>query len=81
MCDVKIWWSLAIAFLFQPGPEVITKFSCSTQLSMKFQLLTNVEIVEISGKFRFSTQQLVLLINVKMTPIVVYESRINFSLS
>ena len=32
----------------------------SAQLSMKFQLLMNVEIVKISGKFRFNTQQLVI---------------------
>ena len=44
-----------------PGPEVIKLFSSSAQLSMKFQLLMNVEIIEISsGKFRFSTQQLVI---------------------
>ena len=44
----------------KPGPEVIKLFSSSAQLSMKFQLLINVEMVEISGKFRFSTQQLVI---------------------
>ena len=39
-----------------PGPEVIKLFSCSAQLSMKFQLLINAEIVKISGKFRFTPQ-------------------------
>ena len=43
-----------------PGPEVIKLFSSSAQLSMKFQILINVEMVEISGKFRISTQQLVI---------------------
>ena len=43
-----------------PGPEVIKLFSCSTQLSMKFQLLINVEIINISGKFRCKTQKLVI---------------------
>ena len=43
-----------------PGPEVIKLFSSSAQLSMKFQLLINVEIVKISGKFRFKTQKLVI---------------------
>ena len=43
-----------------PDLEVIKLFfSSSAQLSMKFQLRINVEIVKISGKFRFNTQQLV----------------------
>ena len=32
------------------GLEVIEFFSSSTQMSMKFQLLVNVELVEISRK-------------------------------
>ena len=44
----------------KPGFEVIKPFSSSDQLSMKFQLFINVEIVKISGKFRFNTQQLVI---------------------
>ena len=44
----------------KPGPEVIKLFSSSAQLSMKFQLLINVDIVKISGKFRFKTQNLVI---------------------
>ena len=34
---------------FKPplGPEVIKLFSCSTQLSLKFQLLINTEIAQI----------------------------------
>ena len=43
-----------------PGPEVIKLFSISAQLSMKFQLLINVEIIKISGKLRFKTQKLVI---------------------
>ena len=35
-------------------------FSSSAQLSMKFQLLINAEIVKISGKFRFKPQKLVI---------------------
>ena len=42
------------------GPEVIKLFSISAQLSMKFQLLINVEIIKISGKFRFKTRKLVI---------------------
>ena len=43
-----------------PGLEVIKRFSSSAQLSMKFQLLINVEIVKISEKFRFKTEKLVI---------------------
>ena len=43
-----------------PGPEVIKLFSSSAQLSMKFQLLINVEIIKIRGKFKFKTQKLVI---------------------
>ena len=42
------------------GPEVIKLFSSSAQLSMKFQLLINAEIVKISGKFRFISHKLVI---------------------
>ena len=42
------------------GLEVIKLFSSSAQLSMKFKLLINFEIVKISGKLRLSTQQLVI---------------------
>ena len=41
----------------RPGPKVIMLFSSSVQLSMKFQLLINVEIVKIGGKFRFKTKK------------------------
>ena len=42
-------------------PTKVTKtFSSSAQLSMKFQLLINVEIVKISGKFRFKSQKQVI---------------------
>ena len=45
---------------YSPGLEVINLFSSSAQLSMKFQLLVNVELVEISGKLELSIQQLVI---------------------
>ena len=44
----------------RPGPEVIKLFSSSAQLSMKFQLLINAEIVKNCGNFRFKTQKLVI---------------------
>ena len=37
---------------FSPGSEVIKLFSCSTQLSMKFQLLININIAKIKGFFK-----------------------------
>ena len=48
----------------KPCLEVIKLFSCSTQLSLKFQLLINTEIAQINLNFGF------LLINVKMPTIV-----------
>ena len=38
-----------VLFDKRPGPEVIKLFSCSTQLSMKFILLINVEMPTIVG--------------------------------
>ena len=35
---------------FRPGPKVIKLLSCSTQLSMKFFLLINVEMPTIVGR-------------------------------
>ena len=45
---------------FRRGPEVIKLFLCSAQLSLKFQLLINAKIVEISGKFKFKPQKLLI---------------------
>ena len=50
----------------KPGLEVIKLFSSSAQLSMKFQLLINAEIVKISEKFRFKPQKLVIYLADKM---------------
>ena len=51
---------LGIQIPLRPGPEVMKLFSSSAQLSMKFQLLINAEIVKISGKFKFIPQNLVI---------------------
>ena len=61
-----------------PGPNVIKLFSCSTQLSMKLQLLINAEIVKISGKSgsNLKTGNLSCLYMLKCQ-----QSRINFKLS
>ena len=42
------------------GPEAIKRFSSSASVSIKFQLLINVEMVKKCGKFRFITQKLVI---------------------
>ena len=47
-------------YVMSPDPEVIKLFSSSAQLSMKFQLLINVEIVKISGELRFKSHKLVI---------------------
>ena len=36
----------------RPGPEVIKLFSCSTQLSMKFQMLISIKISRNSAFVR-----------------------------
>ena len=69
-----------------PGPEVIKLFSCSTQLSTKFQLLIKTKIpiyVEVSC-FSLSDVVFIMLINVKVPTIVAiltFMSGINFVLS
>ena len=50
----------AVQLGLRPGPEAIQLFSSSAQLSMKFQLLINAEIAEISEKFRLKPQNLVI---------------------
>ena len=41
----------------RPGPEVIKLFSCSTQLSMNFFLLINVEMPTIVGISTFMSMK------------------------
>ena len=79
------------------GPEAIKLFSCSTKLSIKFQLLIKTKIMENKAfifAFKLSDvvfsmpmlkcQQFIMLINVKMPTIVgilTFMSTINFMLS
>ena len=42
------------------GAEVIKLFSCSTQLSMKFKMLIDIEIAKIDGIFRFNSLKLAI---------------------
>ena len=70
-----------------PGPEIIKLFSCSTQLSTKFQLLIKTKIPtnkEVSCLKSLRYVVFIMLINVKMPTIVgilTFMSRINFVLS
>ena len=74
-------------FNFIPGPQVIKLFSCSTQLSTKFQMLIKTKIPtnkEVSCCLSLSDGVFIMLINVKMPKIVgilTFMSRINFVLS
>ena len=70
----------------RPGPEVITLFSCSTQLSTKFQLLIKLKYRQMKKFLALNRTDVVsiMLINVKMPTIVdilIFRSRINFVLS
>ena len=66
-----------------PKPEVIKLFSCSTQLSTKFQLLIKLKYRQIKKFLALSLSEVVfiMLINVKMPTIVgilAFMSRIDF---
>ena len=70
----------------RPCPEVIKLFSCSTQLSTKFQLLikTKIPTNEEVSCFKSLIVVFIMLISVKMPTIVgilTSMSRINFVLS
>ena len=47
--------------LMGPGPEVIKRFSCSTQLSMKISLLINMKMPTIVGIFIFISRDIFML--------------------
>ena len=47
---------LCLVLSFQPSPEVIKLFSCSTQLSLKFILLINVKMPTIVGILTFMSR-------------------------
>ena len=66
-----------------PGPAVIKLFSCSTQLSTKFQLLIKTKILtteEVIFALSLSDVVFIMLIDVKMPTfvgILTFMSRIN----
>ena len=70
----------------QTDPEVIKLFSCSTQLSTKFQLLIKTKIRQMKKFIALSLSDVafIMLIDVKMPSIVgiqTFMSRINLVLS
>ena len=68
-----------------PGPEVIKLFSCSTQLSTKFQLLINLKYRQIKKFLGKSFRHCIYHANKCKMPttvgILTFMSRINFVLS
>ena len=62
-------------YCIYPGPEVIKLFSCSTQLSMKIFLLTNLRLLTIANSFllniaehdNFSANKFILGLPIKIT--------------
>ena len=72
--------------VFLHGLEVIKLFSCSTQMSMKFQLLIKLKYRQIKKFLALSLSDVVfiMLINVKIPTIVgilTFMSKIDFVLS
>ena len=68
---------------WRSGPAVVKLFSCSTQLSLEFQLLIKTKMLKNIGIpcFYISDDVFILLINAKMPTIVgilTFMSRINF---
>ena len=57
------------------GPEVIKNISCSTQLSMKFFLLINVEMPTVVGILTFKSRKnygkLLIIMEIILMPTVV----------
>ena len=72
-------------FSLKTGPEVIKLFSCSTQLSTKFQLFIKTKIpTKRFLALSLSDVVFIMLINVKIPTVVgilTFMSRINFVLN
>ena len=54
-----------------PASKVIKLFSCSTQLSMTFEMLMNVKVAQIDGVFRFNSSKMYILRKNVKFPILV----------
>ena len=84
----KLATECPVRYCWKPGPEVIKLFSCSAQLSMKFQMLISKKISSNSALFRLSSDKPRMLffplIHIKMPTIVgilTFMSRKNFMLN
>ena len=66
--------------LLLSGPEVIKLFSCSTQLSTKFQLLIKTKMLKNKDVLAFKPSD-VLFIKLINVGILTFMSMINFMLS
>ena len=55
---LKVEWTGILLNI--PGPEVIKLLSCSTQLSMKFELLIYIEIAKVNENFGFKSPKPVI---------------------
>ena len=81
---IKIKFDNNLEIISSPGLEVIKLFPCSTQLSIKFQMLTSIKISRNLVFLDKPRLLFFLLINVKMPTIVgilTVMSRKNFMLS
>ena len=47
-------------WIYRPGPEVVKLFSCSTQLSLKFEFLRDVIVAKINEFLRFKSSKSVI---------------------
>ena len=93
LTDKQISWLLRwciinsdIMPIWRIGHEVIKMFTCSTQVSMKFQVLIKNKMLKNKTllALKLSDAVFILLINAKMPTIVgilTFISRINFMLS
>ena len=67
----------------KPGPEVIKLFSCSTQLSKKFQLVikTKIQTNEEAYCLKSIRSGVVFIMLINVVGILTFMSRVNFVLS
>ena len=62
----RVKYACLSSYLVSPGSEVIKLFSCSTQLSMKFQLLIKAKILTYEEFLALSLSDVVLRDQVSM---------------
>ena len=61
-CDLIMSSCLVYSVCYsENGPQIIKRFSCSNQLSMKFSLLINMKMPTIVGIFIFISREIFML--------------------